>query len=85
MNSKHRKTLKAVFAEPVSGPVECLAIEALLVAAGCNVIQGNGSRVRFESSHRVIVTFHRPHPQKEAKRYQVKDAREFLTKIGVVP
>jgi hypothetical protein len=27
--------------------------------------------------------FHRPHPAKEAKRYQVRDARAFLERIGV--
>jgi HicA toxin of bacterial toxin-antitoxin, len=84
MNSRHRKTLDAVFAEPVSGTIAWSSIEGLLVAAGCKVIEGNGSRVRFE--HRgLIASFHRPHPAKEAKRYQVRDAREFLTKIGVTP
>ena len=33
----------------------------------------------------VVARFHRPHPAKEAKRYQVRDAREFLEKIGVKP
>jgi hypothetical protein len=32
-----------------------------------------------------IGTFHRPHPTKEAKPYQVTDARNFLTLIGVIP
>jgi hypothetical protein len=48
------------------------------------VIEGSGSRVRFERRG-VVGTFHRPHPAKEAKRYQVKDAREYITKIGVKP
>lgn len=33
----------------------------------------------------IIASFHRPHPEKEAKRYQVRDAREFLIQIGVKP
>ena len=33
----------------------------------------------------VIGAFHRPHPRKEAKPYQVKDAREFLKQLGVQP
>jgi hypothetical protein len=33
----------------------------------------------------VIGTFHRPHPQKEAKPYQVRDAQAFLEKAGVLP
>ena len=84
MNSKQRKALAAVFADPVSGTIAWDAIESLLKAAGCRVIEGSGSRVRFEYDG-VIASFHRPHPKKEAKRYQVRDAREFLTKIGVRP
>ena len=33
----------------------------------------------------VIAAFHRPHPAKEAKKYQVEDARLFLERIGVKP
>ena len=83
MNSKHRKTLQAVFTDPVSATIERDAIEKLLVGAGCELVEGS-SRVRFAFKGGVA-TFHRPHPAKEAKRYQVKDAREFLTKIGVKP
>ncbi|MBW1802871.1 MAG: type II toxin-antitoxin system HicA family toxin, partial [Deltaproteobacteria bacterium] len=42
------------------------------------------SRVRFELDG-VIATFHRPHPSKEAKPYQVRDARQFLEQVGVKP
>ena len=80
----HRKTLTAVFAEPVSVSLEWRRIEALLVAIGCRVIEGNGSRVRFEKNGQ-IATFHRPHPAKEAKPYQVRDARKYLENIGVRP
>jgi hypothetical protein len=56
----------------------------LFVALGAQTIEGNGSRVRFEFNG-VVATFHRPHPHKEAKPYQVRDAKEFLTQIGVKP
>lgn len=84
MNARQAKTLKAVFTDPVSGSIEWAAIEALLIAVGSRVVEGSGSRVRFECRG-VVASFHRPHPQKEAKRYQVRDAREFLTKLGVTP
>lgn len=84
MNSKQRKTLASVFAEPVSGTVEWAAIESLLLAVGCSLVEGSGSRVRFVFEDKVA-TFHRPHPAKEAKRYQVRDARAFLIRIGVEP
>lgn len=84
MNARQAKTLKAVFTDQVSGSIEWAAIEALLIAVGSRVVEGSGSRVRFECRG-VVASFHRPHPQKEAKRYQVRDAREFLTKLGVTP
>lgn len=84
MNSKHTKTLADIFFDPVTGSLEWRRIEALFVACGATTIEGNGSRVRFELNG-VIATFHRPHPEKEAKRYQVRDAREFLSKAGVRP
>ena len=84
MNNRQAKILKAVFADPAPAGMAWAAIEGLLVAVGCKVIEGSGSRVRFEK-HGVIASFHRPHPAKEAKRYQVRDARDFLFRIGVTP
>lgn len=84
MNSKHRKTLQEIFTDPASGALEWRKVEALFVACGAVVVEGNGSRVRFELAG-VVATFHRPHPEKEAKRYQVRDAREFLMKAGIKP
>lgn len=84
MNSKHRRALAAVFAEPVSGTIHWADVESLLLAAGARLIEGRGSRVRFEKDG-MIATFHRPHPEKEAKRYQIRDARVFLEQIGVRP
>jgi len=84
VNAKHRRTLAAVFREPVSGTLAWADSEALLLAAGARKIEGRGSRVRFAKDGHVE-TFHRPHPAKEAKRYQVRAARAFLTRIGVTP
>ena len=84
MNSKQRKALAAIFTDPVSGTIEWAMIENLLLAAGCRVIEGSGSRVRFEKDGE-IESFHRPHPAKEAKRYQVRAAREFLIRLGIEP
>ena len=84
MNSKQRKTLLAVFSDPVSGTIEWAAIESLLLSVGCRLVEGSGSRVRFEFRGH-IASFHRPHPAKQAKRYQVRDARDYLVSIGVKP
>lgn len=84
MKSKHRKTLAALFAKPTAGTLEWARIEALLIAAGCVVVEGRGSRVRFvHGGH--VASFHRPHSAKEAKPYQVEDARAFLALNGVQP
>ncbi|HGI5918106.1 TPA: hypothetical protein ACJTDP_001821 [Yersinia enterocolitica] len=40
--------------------------------------------VRFEIN-KIVASFHRPHPDKEAKAYQVRDAKTFLEAVGVVP
>ena len=84
MKGRNRKTLEAVFRDPVSATVEWAAVEGLLIATGARVIEGRGSRVRFEKGGEVE-TFHRPHPAKEAKRYQIRAARAFLKRIGVAP
>jgi hypothetical protein len=84
LNSRHRKTLGEVFAEPANGAIEWGRIEALLVAAGCRCIEGSGSSVTFELNG-VRAYFHRPHPSREALRYRVRAAREFLIRIGVEP
>lgn len=84
MNSAHRKTLAAVFEEPVNGALEWRRIEALLIALGCTAVEGSGSSVLFEKGG-MKVRFHRPHPGKEALRYRVRDTRAFLISIGVRP
>ncbi|MGA4635655.1 type II toxin-antitoxin system HicA family toxin [Pseudomonas solani] len=84
MNSKQRGTLEAIFARPTARTLEWVRIESLFLALGAQAIEGNGSRVRFELNG-VIASFHRPHPEKEAKPYQVRDARAFLEQAGVTP
>jgi hypothetical protein len=84
MNRNHRKTLAAVFADPISGNIEWRRIEALFKAAGCEIIEGSGSRIAVLHKGRKA-TFHRPHPGKDALRYQIRAARDFLKNIGVTP
>jgi hypothetical protein len=84
MNKSNRKTLEAIFSQPVPRTMEWRRIEALFISLGAQVIEGSGSRVRFVLNG-IIATFHRPHPEKEAKSYQVRDARTFLENAGVKP
>ena len=82
MNSTQRRTLEAVWSDPINGNIEWTRIESLLTALGCRVVEGLGSTVTFEWQGR-RATFHRPHPGKEALRYRVKAARELLERMGV--
>lgn len=84
MNKKRRKTLTAIFTDPVSGTIEWSSVETLLVGIGCETIEGDGSRVKFAYKGNLL-SVHRPHDAKEAKRYQIKDVRDFLILIGVKP
>jgi hypothetical protein len=84
VKAAHRKTLEAIFSNPIPKSLEWRRIEALFVALGCEVMEGNGSRVAFRRNGK-RADFHRPHPQKEAKPYQVKAAREFLELLGERP
>jgi len=84
MNSRHRKTLVAIFARPTSASVVFADIEALIRALGGTVEEREGSRVRIELKGEQW-RCHRPHPGKEARCYQVEEARELLERVGVQP
>jgi len=84
MKAKHRRTLEAIFASPTRAGIVFSDIEALVKAVGGEVREDEGSRVAFElkGSRRYL---HRPHPGKEAKKYQVEELREWLRYLEVMP
>ncbi|MBM3409315.1 MAG: type II toxin-antitoxin system HicA family toxin [Betaproteobacteria bacterium] len=82
MNAKHCRTLVAIFSRPTSASIVFADIEALVKALGGSVVEREGSRVRIELSGE-LWRCRRPHPGKEAKRYQVEEARELLERPGV--
>lgn len=84
MNKRHRKTLEAIFAEPTRANVAWNDVEAMLRNAGAAVEERSGSRVAVLLND-VVQVFHRPHPQKEAKKSTVDSVRDFLTRAGVTP
>ena len=84
VNKAQRKTLNDIFSQPVPATLEWRRIESLFVSLGAQTIEGAGSRVRFDLNG-IIAAFHRPHPAKEAKQYQVRDAKIFLESAGVKP
>lgn len=84
MNTKHRKTLRAIFTKPTSSSIVFSEIEALIVALDGEVHEREGSRVKILIQGEQW-RCHRPHPGKEAKRYQVEQVRELLERIGIQP
>ena len=84
MKAAHKRTLTAIFSTPTPTTLAWRQVESLLIALDAQVIEGRGSRVRFELNG-AVATFHRPHPRKEAKPYQIRDVRDFLTQAGIKP
>ncbi len=84
MGPKHRRTLEAIFEDPVRSNVAWQDIEAMLAGAGAEITEGSGSRVRI-ALNGVRAVFHRPHPQKETDKGAIKSMRRFLTEAGVTP
>lgn len=84
MKAKHRKTLQAIFEDPVRANISWTDIERLLTACGAEISEGRGSRVRI-ALNGVRAVFHRPHPQKETDKGAVVSMRRFLTEAGVEP
>lgn len=83
MNRKHRRTLAAVFAEPVRSNIAWRDIESMLVAAGAIVEERAGSRVGVLLNG-VVAIFHRPHPEKETDKGAVRSVRSFLIAANIV-
>lgn len=84
MNTKNRKTLLAIFSWPTSAAIPFADIEALMRSLGGDISEREGSRIKIELKGEQW-RCHRPHPGKEAKRYQVEEARELLLRTGVMP
>ncbi len=77
-------TLEIIFSHPAPTNMEWRRIEGLFLALGATPVEGSGSRVRFLLND-VVATFHRPHPAKKAKAYQIRDVRAFLENAGKKP
>jgi hypothetical protein len=84
MNQKHRRTLEAICDDPVRSNITWRDIEGMLKAAGAEITEGKGSRVRI-ALNGVRAVFHRPHPQKETDKGAVHAMRRFLIEAGETP
>ena len=84
MGGKHRRTLASVVTRPTSATILFADIQSLIKALGGTVVEREGSRVRVELKGEIWRT-HRPHPVKEARRYQVEELRELFERTGIRP
>jgi hypothetical protein len=84
LNSRQRKTLEAIFSDPVRSNVIWTDVERLLLALGAVLTEGRGSRVRIHLNG-VRAVFHRPHPQKETDKGALKSMRRLLIEAGIRP
>ena len=83
MNNKHKNTLRNIFKNPIPATIGYREIISLFNALESKIIEDkNGSRVGIILNGHSI-TIHAPHPQKEMKKYAIRDIREFLIKGGV--
>ena len=82
MRKKHRKTLAAIFMRPTQSGVNWADIESLFATCGAYIEEREGSRVYVELNG-VAGHFHRPHPEKEARKGVVDSVRRFLQEAGI--
>ncbi len=82
MNNHHKKILEGIFNFPASGVIKWPDVESLFESIGATARQGKGSGVSFIYGS-AVANFHRPHPGNDLKPYQVQDAKNFLSAIGV--
>ena len=85
MNAKHRKTLRAVFAHPVSGNIKWREVESLLVALGAEIEEREGSRIAVIFPGRFPAIFHRPHPSPNTDKGAVATLRNWLESMDLQP
>ncbi len=84
MKRKHLKTLKAIFADPVSANIQWKDIESLFTELGAEISEREGSRVAVVLFDEVRV-FHRPHPFPNTDKGAVASIRNWLRQHGIIP
>lgn len=82
--SKHQKALQRLFSKPTDFKWNELC--SLLDHIGFKRLEGDGSRVKFfHKEKNVLISLHKPHPEKIIKEYVVRNVIKKLKKMGVSP
>lgn len=77
MNTKQRKVLKKIMTTPALVNIRFDEVVACLQAMGYEFEQREGSRVCFSVNGEEL-PIHKPHPDKELKRYVVRNLQQFI-------
>ena len=59
-------------------------LEKLLHSLGFSQTQGSGSRVKFINENNLIISLHKPHPNKILKKYQIDQTLELLENNNLI-
>lgn len=92
----HKKTHERIFQKPTLLNVTFAEAVGLLRSLGADVDESRrGSRVNVSIANKNpadnqtvptrVMSFHKPHPGKELKRYQIEEIRDFLQGAGYDP
>ena len=82
--SKLEKMIKRIKQKPVDYIFdEMCSLLNMLGFIIDNKGKSSGSRIMFEKGS-VCIYLHKPHPQKEVKRYQLKQVVEILEREGLI-
>ncbi len=77
MNNKHRKTLQKIMTTPVLASICFDELVVCMLAMGYTLEQREGSRIAFIIQDEEL-SLHKPHPNKEIKKYVVRNVAQFI-------
>lgn len=83
MNKKQQKTLSRIQDKPTRGDITWDEVQSFFKAISAKIREGEGSKVQIILNTRVL-RIHKPHPQKELKKYAVEAIRDFLINNEVI-
>ena len=82
MSHKHKRVLKSIFTEPVSGNIRWREVESLLHHLGAEFQTTHGARLTVVLNA-VEGQLHRPHHSGAFSKQDVRHLREFLARAGI--
>jgi len=82
MSQNHKRVLKAIFQQPLSGNIHWREVESLLHYLGADVEPGHGARMRIVMNG-VEGTLHRPHHSGVCSKQDIRHLRDYLATAGV--